>query len=292
MKRIFVFITMMNLFQFASSQDISDMLNDSAIKKNEIVHATFKGTRLVNFHTIETAGKRTLEFRVAHRFGDLSSGGYGFYGLDGPASLNLSFNYSYNGRFEVGISRTSSDKLYSGYLKYRLLRQTENNRMPVSVTVFSEMNVNGLKSTNTAQPEYHYFDDRFSYVHQIMIARKFSEAFSFQISPTLVHYNLMTHITDQNDIFSIVGMGRMKISKRAALTAEYCYRINKYTSNFSDYHNSLGFGIDLETGGHVFQFFFTNSFGINEAQAIPYTKGDVTKGNLKLGFNISRVFTL
>ncbi|MEI7801941.1 MAG: DUF5777 family beta-barrel protein [Bacteroidota bacterium] len=292
MKKIFVFIALMSVFQFVSGQDISDMLNDSAIKKTEIVHATFKGTRLINFHTIETVGRRTLEFRVAHRFGDLSSGGYGFYGLDGPASLNLSFNYSFDGRFEVGISRTSTDKLYSGYLKFRLLRQTENNKMPISVTLFSEMNINGLKSANTVNPEYHYFDDRFSYVHQIMIARKFSEAFSFQVAPTLVHYNLMTNLTDQNDIFSVVGMGRMKISKRTALTAEYCYRLNKYVSNFSDYHNSVGVGMDLETGGHVFQFFFTNSFGINEAQAIPYTKGDVTKGNLKLGFNISRVFTL
>lgn len=290
MKKTFLFILMMSLYQFISAQDISDMLTDSS--GGDFVHATFKGTRLVNFHTIETAGKRTLEFRVAHRFGDLSSGGYGFYGLDGPASLNLSFNYSFDGRFEIGISRTSVDKLYSGYLKYRLIRQKSNGKMPISITLLSEMNVVGLKSSNATNPEYHYFDDRFSYVHQIMIASKFSEAFSFQVAPTLVHYNLMTNITDRNDIFSVVGMGRMKISKRTALTAEYCYRINKYSPEFANNHNSVAVGMDLETGGHVFQFFFTNSFGINEAQTVPYTKGDVLKGNLKLGFNISRVFTL
>ena len=246
----------------------------------------------MNFHTVETAGKRTLEFRVAHRFGDLSSGAYGFFGLDGPANLNLSLNYSYNGKLEIGISRTSMDKLYSGYLKYKLLRQTTNNKTPATITLLSEMNTNGLKSASTAHPEYAYFVDRFSYVHQIMIARKFSDAFSIQLAPTLVHYNLMYNLTDQNDIYSVVGMGRIKISKRTALTGEYCYRINNYSADFLSYHNSLGFGMDLETGGHVFQFFFTNSFGINEAQTIPFTKGDITKFELKLGFNISRVFSI
>lgn len=289
MKKFLLFIFSMSLFQFVSAQDISDMLSDST---DHFVSATFKGTRLVNFHTIETAGKRTLEFRVAHRFGDLSTGSYGFFGLDGPASLNLALNYSFDGRFEIGASRTSVDKLYSGYLKYRLIRQKSKGKMPISITLLSEMNIVGLKSSNAAQPEYHYFNDRFSYVHQIMIASKISESFSIQVSPTLVHYNLMTNLTDHNDIYSVIGMGRMKISKRTALTAEYCYRINKYSPDFSNNHNSIGFGMDLETGGHVFQFFFTNSFGINEAQTIPYTKGDITKLQLKLGFNISRVFSI
>ncbi len=289
MKKFLLFIFSMNIFQVILAQDISDMLSDTT---SEFVSATFKGTRLVNFHTIETAGKHTLEFRVAHRFGDLSTGSYGFFGLDGPASLNLSLNYSFDGRFEFGASRTSVDKLYSGYLKFRLIRQKPKRPLSVSVTLLTEMNVNGMKSSNAARPEYHYFADRFSYVNQIMIARKFSEAFSFQFAPTFVHYNLMTNITDHNDIYSVVGMGRIKISKRTALTAEYCYRINKYSPEFSNNHNSIGFGMDLETGGHVFQFFFTNSFGINEAQTIPYTKGDITKLQLKLGFNISRVFSI
>ncbi len=292
MKKNILILFFLNIFNWAQGQQLSDILEDSLFTEKEFEQATFKATRLVNFHTIETVGKRTLEFRVSHRFGDLSSGAYGFFGLDGPASLNLALNYSYNGKLEFGLNRTSHEKLYSGCIKYRLLRQTTDQKTPISITLFSQMNINGLKSVNVIQPEFLFFNDRFNYVHQIMIARKFSEAFSLQISPTLVHYNLVTKITDHNDIFSIVGMGRMKISKRAALTAEYCYRLNSYSDDFSNYHNSLGVGMDLETGGHVFQFFFTNSFGINEAQTIPYTQGDITKLQLKLGFNISRVFSI
>ncbi|HAP00969.1 MAG TPA: hypothetical protein DCQ93_03490 [Bacteroidetes bacterium] len=276
----------------ASAQDMPDGMIDSIAPKKEFVSATFKGTRLVNFHTAETCGKRTLEFRIAHRFGDLSSGGYNFYGLDGPASLQLELGYSYNGRLEFGASRTSADKMYSAYLKYKLMRQTTDNKSPLTITLLGQANLTGLKSTSTSAPEYHFFSDRFNYVSQIMIARKLSDAFSIQVAPTWVHYNLVTAVTDDNDIFSVIGMGRIKVSKRTALTGEYCYRINTYSQDFSTYHNSVAIGMDLETGGHVFQFFFTNSFGINEAQTIPYTRGDITNLDLKLGFNISRVFFL
>jgi hypothetical protein len=261
----------------------------------QYTEATFKATRLVNFHTVETAGNRTLDFRISHRFGNISDGAYNLWGLDGPADLRLGLEYSYSSRWEVGVGRTTQDKLYDGFFKYQLLRQREDNKMPVTVTLLASTDLTTMKDPNAAfagYDKYQYFSDRLSYVFQAMIARKFNERLSLQISPTLVHYNLVTNTTDKNDVYTVVALGRYKLSQRFALTAEYAPRINQYTANMNQFHNSASLGVDIETGGHVFQVFVTNSFGIQETQTIANTTNTWTKGQLILGFNISRYFTL
>jgi hypothetical protein len=50
-------------------------------------------------------------------------------------------------------------------------------------------------------------------------------------------------------------------------------------------------GIDIETGGHVFQVSLSNSQGIIEQFFIPQTTGDWLKQGMRLGFNIVRVFS-
>lgn len=128
------------------------------------------------------------------------------------------------------------------------------------------------------------------YSAQLLIGRKLSESLSLQLMPTLIHYNLATGVNDPNDVFSIGAGGRMKLSKRVSLNAEYYYQIPGY--QISGTQNSLALGFDIETGGHVFQLNVTNSTGMTERSFISETTGDFLKGDIRFGFTISRVFTI
>lgn len=271
------------------SQDAESLLTEEESK--DFTSATFKTTRLINFHTLETVGPKTLDFRISHRFGAINSGSYNAWGIDGPANIRLGLEYSFDGRFMVGIGRTSSEKMLDGFLKYRLLRQTTDGKMPVSVTLFAGMYRTALKNQIiNGKDLYEYQSSRLSYCYQIMIGRKFNRNFSLQIAPWLVHYNIVEKITDSNDAYGISAIARMKFTQRAALTVEYGYRINEYTN--ITYYNSLGIGLEIETGGHVFQMHLTNSFGLVENQFLPRTNTQWNDAGIRLGFNVSRVFTL
>lgn len=262
--------------------------------ENEPIAATFKGTRLINQHTIEVGGKRTLDYRIAHRFGPFNSGAYDFWGLDGGASIRMSLEYSYDGRLQFGLGRTSIEKTFDSYVKYRLLQQNKSNSMPVSVTLFSGAyytNLQGAATQISGVDKYKNRSSRLSFAHQIMIARKFSENLSLQITPSMVHFNQVDNISDKNDTYALGFLGRYKFTKRAAITFEYMARANKYTSA-TTYYDSMGIGLDIETGGHVFQVHLTNSLGITENQFIPRTADSWSDGGMRLGFNISRAFTL
>jgi hypothetical protein len=235
-------------------------------------------------------GRRSLDFRIAHRFGDFNTGAYNAWGIDGGANIRLGLEYSHDGRFMFGIGRTSSRKIVDGFLKYKLLRQTTDNSMPVSLTLFTSLyntlehvQINGFNKYQTAT-------DRFSYCHQVMVSRKFNSKLSLQVTAAFVHFNLVDQLSDGNNCFIAGVVGRYKVSTRQAITVEYGYRINNYSN--TPYYNSFGVGYDLETGGHVFQLHFTNSFGLTENQYFMYTNSAWSNWGIRLGFNISRVFSL
>jgi len=273
------------------AQDALSWLDDSTA--TEFTTATFKTTRIINTQTLETLGKRTLDFRISHRFGALNSGSYNWWGIDGPANIRLSLEYSYDGRLMGGIGRSSLDKLVDGFLKYRLYRQTDNDKHPLSVTLFAGAYYTNLKDPNAltnGYDKYQYMTSRFSYAYEIIAGRKFSSKFSLQVAPFYVHYNLAEKFTDKNDMYGISGGLRFKFSKRSAITAEYCYRISQYSQD--KYYDSMGIGYEIETGGHVFQIHLTNSFGIVESQFLAHTTSQWSDAGIRVGFNISRVFTL
>ncbi len=273
--------------------DLEKLLEENNTPKKQYVYSSFKGTRLIGLHTVETLGKGSLDFRISHRFGDFSSGAYNFFGLDGPANIRLGFDYSVTDNFTVGIGRSSLDKMFDSFLKYRLLRQTTDNSMPITLTLLASGNVIGLKNGSQALDgitQFDYFSDRLVYMFQAMVARKFTERLTVQLSPIFIHYNLVLNTTDKNDMYAFAFSGRYKFSKRIALTAEYIPRVGKYSLGQSLYHNSASVGIDIETGGHVFQLFVANSQAINEVQFIPYTNSSWGNGQVRFGFNISRVF--
>jgi hypothetical protein len=277
-----------------SAQDIDPMSLLQGLAeapKDEPVIATFKATRLINQQTIEVGGTRSLDFRIHHHFGPFNSGAYDFWGIDGGASIRLGLEYSYNGRLQFGLGRTSYEKQIDGFLKYRLLRQSKSGSMPISVTLFSGAYRNGIKGLQIGGiDKFKYASDRLSFVQQIIIARKIDDKLSIQITPTMVHYNLVENLSDQNDAYFLGIAGRYKISNRTAITYEYGAKLLNYSE--SKYYDSMGIGLDIETGGHVFQMFLTNSFGMTENQTFARTNSAWADRGFRLGFNVSRMFTL
>ncbi len=272
------------------AQDDMALLEETDSTK-EYVSATFKGTRIINFQSVEVPGKGVLEFMIQHRFGDINGGANSFFGLDNGATIRFGLGYSINGRLEVGIGRTSYEKLVDGYVKYRLIRQTAGEGSPISITLMGATYCTSVKDPDIAingYDKYHYFADRLSYSFQTILARKFSDVLSLQVNPIFIHYNLVENISDKNNALAIGFAGRYKFSKRMAVTLEYGLKYNSYTAQ--TYYNTAGIGWEIETGGHVFQMFITNSSGIVEPQYFLHTATSWKDGGVRLGFNISRAF--
>ena len=292
-KTILLFSTLIAQSLSVLAQSSDDLLNMVAEKPTkEYVTATFKTTRLINFHTVEILSKRSLDFRISHRFGDFNTGAYNAWGIDGGANIRLALEYTHGSRLMFGIGRTSGKKIVDGFLKFRLLKQTtQGGGMPISVTLFSSVYHTFLQNVYIdGVNKYQNIPDRLSYCNQIMIGRKFNSRFSFQLTGAMVHFNVVDKITDKNDCFIVGAVTRFKFAKRQAITLEYAHRLNKYTD--SKLYDSFGIGYDLETGGHVFQMHFTNSFGLTEDQFYMNTNTSWENWGIRLGFNISRVFSL
>jgi len=294
MKNIYIsLLALVTFTNVASAQSADDLLNMVAEKpKKEYATATFKTTRLINFHTVEVLSRRSLDFRISHRFGDFKSGAYNAWGIDGGANIRLALEYCHGSRLMFGIGRTSGKKIADGFLKYRVLKQTtKGGGMPISLTLFTSVYHTFMQNVIIdGVNKYQSIPDRLSYCNQIMVARKFSPRFSLQLTAAMVHVNLVEKITDKNDCFVLGAVTRFKFAKRQAITLEYAHRLNKYSKD--KYYDSFGIGYDLETGGHVFQMHLTNSFGLTEDQYFMYTNTSWENWGIRLGFNISRVFSL
>lgn len=276
--------------QVKDTMDLMEML-DRETAKNPVTNyttATFKTTRLINAHSIENVAGGVMDVKISHRFGELNGGFYELFGLDN-ASIRIGADYGITDWLMIGLGRSSYEKQYDGFLKMKILRQsTGKKNMPISLSGFAGMYYNTLKWSEPNRENYE--TSRINYAFQLLIARKFSEGFSLQLSPTLVHKNLVPTTKDKNDLLS-VGIGaRQKITKRMSINIEYYYQIPGYKPENSV--DPLSIGFDIETGGHVFQFIFTNSTGIAENQYINGTTGKWSKGDIHFGFNIARVFTL
>ena len=271
--------------------DLMDLLNDDAAPETNFTTATFKSTRIMNGHSIERMKEGQLDFRISHRFGTINSGAYNFWGLD-QSNVHFSLEYGIFNWVMVGVGRGTYEKTFDGFTKFSILRQSSGAKvMPVSVSFFSSVALKSLKADNSALPDY--FSSRLSYASQILIARKFNQSISLQLTPTYVHRNLVTTVLDPNDLWAVGAGGRIKLTKRVSVNAEYFYVLKPAADYMSQkVYNPLSVGFDLETGGHVFQLFFTNSLAMIEKGFIGETTGQWLKGDVHFGFNISRVFTL
>ena len=269
----------------AQEKSLLDSL-DANPKQNEKVTGAFKSTRVINAHSTEMLAKGNLDFRILHRFGFVNSGPKQFWGLD-QASMRLGFDYGVTNNFTVGIGRSTYRKEIDAFAKVRLLQQSTGYKaMPVTVIIAGGYMVRTEQSLEPVKPS---FGARSAYYMQLVIGRKISKRLSLQLSPIFVHTNDPLIAGDDKTIPAFGIGGRYKFSKRMAFTFDYHHpggMLNKV------YTNALGMGVDIETGGHVFQLHFSNATGMNERAYVTETTGKFFKGDIRFGFNLSRVFKL
>ena len=291
MKNFILPVLLLFLAIFSSqvrSQDLLSMVED---KKPLIDYtiATFKTTRVVIGQSAENPAMGNLLFLIGHHFGAINTGYENLFGLK-QANIRLGLEYGLTDRIGFGAGLNTYKNTWDGFVKLKILRQSTGGRkMPLTLDLFANTAIFTTKWSNPDRTNY--FTSRMSYCFEAIIARKFGERLSLQLVPGIVHKNLTPTYEDKNDQYTIGASGRFKVSKSVSVNAEYYYLIpNRWVS--SALYNSLSVGVDIETGGHVFQIFLTNSDGLFEEAILAETKGKWANGNIFLGFNISRIFTI
>jgi hypothetical protein len=282
MKKLMIFTLLVSSF-FANAQD--NLLNMLAGDDEPIyVSYLFKGTKVVNGQSVELPAKGVLQFNIQHRFGTLNSGLYNLYGLD-FSQVRLSFDYGIKDWLAIGIGRSSSLKAIDANSKIKLRRQVKSG-FPFTIVANFAIYLKQWQYLE-AQKEGFLLANQLSYANQILLARKISRDLTLQLSPTMVHYNLVEIKDEPNDKFAIGFGGRQKLTNRISVNAEYFCQLNDKRNN-----NVLSLGFDIQTGGHVFQLHLSNSPAMIDPEFITQTTGEWLKGDIYFGFNISRVFTL
>jgi hypothetical protein len=275
-----------------AQDDLLGMLEDNEEPVTNYTFATFKTTRLVSGHSVETNAAGVLQFLIGHRFSRVNDGWRNLFGIDN-ATIRLGFEYGLTDNLNIGFGRSSFEKVFDFTAKYRVLRQKSGaENFPFTATIVSTAYINSLE---WADPEReNYFSSRMSYHHALLLARKF-DGFSLQLMPTVVHRNLVPTESDENSVFSMGGGASVQITGSLRANVEYYYilpdQINSLVGG-EMVQNALSVGVDIETGGHVFQLHLTNSRGMTERYLVGETTGEWLDGDIHFGFNVSRVFTL
>ena len=270
------------------AQELLSEIDTKEEKKKEYVRNAFKSSRVINGHSMEFIGKGVLDVRILHRFGELNSGADNLFGLD-EANMRLGFDYGISNNLTIGVGRSTAGKELDGFLKFRPVWQsTGPGSFPVSIVLVTGITVGTMPWSDTTHK--YNFNHRMAFYNEVIIGRKFSERFSLQVSPIFVHRNLVALATDENDVYAIGVGARFKLSKRIAFVADYHYIAKGLDKDI--YKDPLSVGFDIETGGHVFQLHFSNATGMNEKAFLTNTTGDWGKGEVRFGFNLSRVFSI
>jgi hypothetical protein len=312
--RILILTFFLNSSFIFSQDDLLDLVKEDP--KNEPakkVYATFKTTKIVNSQNIETVKKRNIDFRVTHRFGNiynsssanaLNEAAHNSFGMDNSSDIRTSFDYGITDNLTIGIGRSKYREMNDASIKWRFLNQTEDDKIPLSLCVYGNLGYTSMTTTNlyagTIRPDKTNEAHRIQYCTQLLIARKFSNWLSLQIMPTYVHRNFIKQQVntnngkeDTNELLSLGIGGRIKITNRFALVADYFYNFSEFQKNNpAGYYNPLGIGVEIETGGHVFHVNYTNAPAIIGSSFLTSTQDTWAKGQIKLGFNISRWFAL
>ena len=284
MKKIGLIIIAVLFTSYAIAQEdlLNELEGDVVIDKK--VNSVFKGLKIINMESTKLAAKGDLYFVISHRFGSVKSGIKDLFGLDN-SNIRFSFVYGFNNWLNAGLSRSSSNKIYDAHLKYRFVQQ-EEDKFPVSIVGLNSIEYNtGLDAVNYPLIENKH---RYSYAHELLISRKFNENLSLQLAPIYLHQNFVENDLQDNSQYLLGLGGRYKVSKRVTINAEYHAHMNREAS--SKYVNPLSLGVDIETGGHVFQLHITNSQLMNESGYLTSAAGNWSTGDVFFGFNIWRVF--
>ncbi|MFZ4543859.1 MAG: DUF5777 family beta-barrel protein [Saprospiraceae bacterium] len=286
MKPLFTTLFFFLCFALFAQDDMLSLLGEEKVAN--LSTAAFKTNRVINGHSIENTAKGVMDFKINHRFGPLNGGAYELFGID-QAFVRFGFDYGITDRLMVGVGRNSYEKVYDGFVKYKIFRQQSGlKNVPVSVSYLANMDFKTTRWNNVAFEGKPWL--RAYYTHQLLIARKLSSWTTVQIMPTLVHRNLVATKLEKNNVFLVGVAARQKITKRLAVNAEYTYAFPNQLA--LDIVPTLSLGVDIETGGHVFQLMFTNSNGTDHRSFLTEANQKWLDRGMRFGFNVSRVFTI
>lgn len=236
--------------------------------------------------TVRPLPPGNLNVTIMHTFGRVSDGFQEFFGLDTQANIRLGLDYGVNEWLSLGIGRTRSDKVVDGRAKLHLLHQSQSGSPPVDVALKGDIGI-------TTQQGGLDFSDRLSFLSSALVARSFGGDASIQLTPMIAHFNNLDQFfnvdeaSNPNTVFALGIGGQLPLSRRFALTAEFIPVIGDRIEGTS---NAASIGLDIETGGHVFQLFFTTSFWHLEQYTVMRNQDEMLDGDFRFGFNVNRVF--
>ncbi|HEY2582670.1 MAG TPA: DUF5777 family beta-barrel protein [Mucilaginibacter sp.] len=270
-----------------STDSLFNTMNVDNKNENAII---FESPRLILTQTTETIKKKNLNFIIIHRFGDFAGkmgGGQYFYGLDDIADVYIGFQYGLTNDLNIQIGRNtipSPGGMADLQLKYAILHQTNDGSSPIAISLVGGT---AVRLYNT----YPSFSDRVSYLGQVILARKFSHTFSFEIAPSIVQNNQPIPNVGGNpgELFSLSAAARLKVTKLMSVVVDYAHPFSSFR-NTSEFSDPFGFGIQAVTGGHVFTLNITNSRASSEINYLSNTTSDYARGQFRIGFTISRMF--
>lgn len=281
MKKKILIIASFLICLYSNAQDNLLSTLDSTQVADKSVTATFKALQIITLQSTKLAAKNEFYLVISHRFGSVKGGISEFFGFD-DATTKIGGIYGVTNWLSLSASHHTLLKINEASAKFRLIRQSEN--FPVDIVGYSTIDFNsGLKKDDYPKIE---FSDRLTYINQILISRKFSNKLSLELAPSFIHKNLYNPEIENDNQFTLGAGGRLKLTKRLSLNLEYGQNFNK--PEF--YNNPLSVGLDIETGGHVFQLLFTNSQSMTESGYLTSASGDWGKGDFFFGFNLYRVF--
>ena len=285
MKKCFLLFAIISTISMSAQDDLLNELETNT-KNNSFELPAFKAMKIGNLQSTKVADKGDFYLIVSHRFGSLENGLDTFFGLDN-ANTKIQFVWSWIDGVQFSVSRESLKKTYAGAVKLRLFRQSKKS--PFNIVGYWTFNINSALDKNVYP--LLKFEDRLSYASQLLISRRFSNKFSFEIAPTYVRENLqdIRNTKEYNPDQFVLGVGgRYKLSKRMSVNVDYTYNFMRHENSI--YNNPLTIGLDIDTGGHVFQLLFSNAQSTNEPGYMSNAEGDWSNGDIFFGFNIVRVF--
>lgn len=256
------------------------------------VELTFMAPRNINILTTEPLSRGEMHYAIMHSFGELSNGWRNFYGIDNGAVIRFSLEYGISDKASVFIGRSGLDKVFDAGFRYALIQQMQSGNPPVNVSITGSAGLNSSEYNFAGSPSFTLYD-RTSYYAAVLISRKFTDDLSLQLAPKVARFNRTGfEVSIPADAHWYYGLGmsaRYRMTGRLALTGQYIWSENDLAESFS---NNFAIGLDIETGGHVFQLFFTTTQSLNDAYVLAGRNGNPLDGGFRFGFNVNRLFML
>lgn len=247
-------------------------------------HIQSKSLRLITGQTTSILPKGSFELAIQHRFGALSSGSENLFGLDNFNSIRIGFDYGISDRFTAGFGRSSLQKTWNAYSKWRFIKKPDSK---LNASYIADVSIDGRPSSQWGLDPF-FGSHRFAYTHQLALSYAPTNTTLIGLTPTLVHLNLVEKSSYSNDIPVFGFFARQQVSKKLALTIEGSTLLNGIVPTQSKQHPTLGVGFEYYTPQHVFQVNITNSRSMNERYFLIESPNSVGINDFCLGFNLIR----